>query len=365
MADQERTATHALRLERELEAAPYRFGFFEALRRLECVHADKPRIGTAKRPADEPLRLGQEPSLAFAPSTIAGFRGSRDGKPAHMAVSFFGLFGPHGPLPLHLTEYARDRLRDHGDHAFRVFADIFHHRLLSKFYRAWADAQPTVNYDRPDDDRFALYVGAMFGMALPSLLNQDAVSDLAKLHHAGNFSGQTKHAEGLRGILQDFFDVPLRIEEFAGCWLELPHDSHLLLGKTPETGTLGRTTLIGSRVWDCQQKFTIVIGPLGYEDYERLTPTHDSVGRLAALVRNYVGDSLDWEVRLILEKAEVPPLMLGGTERLGWTSWLINRKPPNDAHDLLLSSFTCSRQLADDALAPQELVGDDKEFVDV
>ena len=97
--------------------------------------------------------------MAFAPRTVSSLVPGGDGVPPRMEVFFFGLFGPHGPLPLHLTEYARNRLRQAGDPTFARFADIFHHRLLSLFYRAWANAQPTVNLDRPESDRFADYVG--------------------------------------------------------------------------------------------------------------------------------------------------------------------------------------------------------------
>ena len=62
----------------------------------------------------------------------------------------FGLLGPNGPLPLHLTEYARERLRHAGDPTLSRFLDIFHHRFLALFYRAWAQAQPHVNRDRPE-----------------------------------------------------------------------------------------------------------------------------------------------------------------------------------------------------------------------
>ena len=45
---------------RQIEAEPYRFDYFQAMRRIECLHADLPRLGASQRPAAEPLRLGQE-----------------------------------------------------------------------------------------------------------------------------------------------------------------------------------------------------------------------------------------------------------------------------------------------------------------
>ncbi|HSH70677.1 MAG TPA: type VI secretion system baseplate subunit TssG, partial [Deferrisomatales bacterium] len=308
-------------LDRQLQEKPYAFGFFSALRRLECAHPEGPRVGHAVRAAREPVRLGQEPSLAFAPSTLASYQPGTGPRPPRLAVFFLGLFGPNGPLPLHLTEYARDRVRNQDDPTFARFADLFHHRILSLFYRVWAAAQPTVEFDRPDSSRFNLYLGALCGMGQPALRNRDRLPDLARFHYAGLLGAQTRNAAGLEALLRGFFGMPVRLRQFVGQWIELPDSSCCRLGASPETGTLGQTAIAGSRVWDCQQKFRIVFGPLDLEDYRRLLPGSDSLQRLVSLVRNYVGDELDWDVNVILKKEAVPPLRLGHSAQLGLTSW--------------------------------------------
>ena len=185
MADQTRTATGALDLLRELEANPYHFGFFQAMRRLEATFRGHARLGESSRVAEDPIRLCQKPTMAFASSTLASFRRGSEELAGWLEVYFFGLFGPNGPLPHHLTEYAYDRLRNAKDPTFSRFADIFHHRMLSLFYRAWANAQPTASYDRPETDRFGNYVGALFGLGMPSLLDRGQVADEIRLHFAG------------------------------------------------------------------------------------------------------------------------------------------------------------------------------------
>jgi type VI secretion system protein ImpH len=336
MASEDRTGSYLIALSQALKAEPYRFDFFQALRRLECLNRHKPRIGQSQRPQEDPIRLSQEPSLIFAPSTLASFEPAQDGKPSRLAVHFLGLLGPNGPLPIHLTEYARDRWRNHNDPTFARFLDIFHHRLLSLFYRAWAAAQPTVNFDRPGSDRFATYVGSLFGIGMPLLHDRDTVPDLAKLHYAGHLVCQSRHAEGLRAILSDFFKLPVAIKEYMGHWLLLPEEGRCQLGTSPETGTLGMTVVIGARVWDGQHKFRIVIGPVGFADYLRLLPGGESLKRLVAWVRNYVGDALIWDVNLILKREEVPRFELGKLGQLGWTTWLTSRPLEEDADDLLL-----------------------------
>ena len=202
MADKDRTAEGNLDLLVELQDRPFHFDFLQALRRLECLYRDKPRIGTSARPAEDAVRLTQEPSLAFAPATLASFEPGTAGRPWRLASRFFGMFGPNGPLPLHLTEYARDRLRNHDDPTIVRFLDMFHHRMLTLFYRAWADAEPTTHLDRPESDRFATFVGSLLGIGLPTLRHRDAMPDMAKLFFAGRFACQARNKEGLEEALQ-------------------------------------------------------------------------------------------------------------------------------------------------------------------
>ena len=340
MASPDRTSAYAVALVEALRREPHAFHFFQALRRLECLYRESPRLGKALRVSDDPVRLAQEPSLAFAPATLAAFAPGGDDRLPRLSVYFLGLFGPQGPLPIHLTEYARDRSRNHADATFGRFADVFHHRILGLFYRAWADAEPTVSFDRPETDRFNVYVGAQFGLAMPSLWRRDAVPDLAKYHYAGRLASQTRNTEGLEAILGDFFKLPVAVETFVGHWLPLDEVSRCRLGETAATGLLGLTAVIGERVWDCQHKFRIVMGPMSLREFQRFLPGGASLRRLVAWVRNYVGDELLWDVNLVLKKDEVPPLVLGQQSQLGWTTWLTSQPPPRDADDLNLDAVT-------------------------
>ena len=317
-------------------AAP-QFDFFQALRRLEALHrdsVDRPRFGEALRPADEPLRLGQEPSLSFSASALSRLQSSTDGAPPRLLVNFFGLLGPNGPLPLHLTEYARDRQRNSDDPTMARFLDLFHHRMLLFFYRAWAAGQPTASRDLPATDRFELYVGALVGLGLTSLRHRDAFPDLAKLHYAGRLAPQQRNAEGLSAMVGDFFGVPAFVESFVGEWIDLPPDRRWRLGADNGPGRLGISTMLGARTWTRQQKFRLVLGPLGRAKFQSLLPGGTALPKLAALVRTYAGDELHWDLRLILEEKVEQPFRLGQA-RLSWTAWLGRAAGPR-REDLVL-----------------------------
>ncbi len=336
MADQDRTATELVALLEQIESAPDRFDFFQALRLLECAAADRPRLGESARAKDDPVRLGQEPSLAFAPRTLSSLVRDQGGAAPRLEVLFFGLFGPNGPLPLHLTEYARDRLRHDDDPTFARFADVFHHRLLSLFYRCWADSQPTVNLDRPEGDRFATYVGSLIGLATPAMRRRDTLPDHAKLYFSGHLSSAARHPEGLKAMLEDFFGLPIAIEEFVGRWTEIPSGCRCVLQEHAKSAVLGVASTIGTHVWDCQQTFRIVVGPVSLEDYRRLLPGGRSLPKLIDLVRNYLGEQLMWELRLILRKEQAPAVGLGESGHLGLTSWIEPEYLPHDADDFYL-----------------------------
>ena len=322
----------ALTLFAALSESPHSYDFYQTLRRLECLFETKPRWGHARRPSDEAVRFGQEPELSFAPAPLASFRAGRDGHPPQLHVRLFGLLGPNGPLPLHITEYARERLRNAGDPTLSRFLDVFHHRLITFFYRAWAQAQPHVNRDRPEEDRFAAYLGSFVGMAPAAFRKRDVLPDHAKFFHVGALIRHTRNAEGLRAILQHFCRVPVQIEEFVGHWMILDGRERTFLGR--DSATLGLSAVAGGRVWDRQYKFRLRIGALTLQQYEAFLPGGTLIQKLVDWVRLYLTFELEWDVRLILRKDQVPPLTLGRSGRLGWTTWLGERRAGTHADDL-------------------------------
>ena len=326
-----------LTLFQALEAAPYRWDFFQALRRVECQYPGLPRIGQALRPADEPLRLAQEPALTFAPATLSSFGIPPGATVPRLRVRFFGLLGPNGPLPLHLTELARERVHHADDATLASFLDIFHHRFLSLFYRAWAQAQPTVSLDRPREDRFATYTGALCGIGDATLRERDAVPDFARLYYSGLLARHVRNADGLVALLGGYFRIGVTLEPYLGHWMTLPRGERTRLGGRAARGHgVGTGAVLGGCVWDRQHKFRLALGPLDLVQYESFLPGGAAQPTLLAWVRHYLGDELAWDARLVLRREQVPPTRPGRCGRLGWTTWLGTQPHRADAGDLLL-----------------------------
>lgn len=323
-------------LTQTLQQRPYELDFFQAVRRLECARSELPRVGHAQRPQRDVVRFSQNVSMGFSASAVHAFYEATSEHPWRMVVNFLGLHGPNGPMPLCITEYVHDRLHNCRDETLASFLDIFNHRMICLFYRAWACTQQTASYDRQAQDRFASYVGSLFGIGVDSFRNRDAIADGAKLHYSGQLVCQNRNAEGLRKILQSYFELTVEIEEFVGQWIELPEEYRCRLGRSVQSSKLGSTLVVGKRFWECQQKFRIKFGPMGFKDYQRLLPGGDSVRRIAAWVRNYVGDEFGWELQLILRREEVPEIRLGETGQLGWSTWLGSKRFEEDVGSLLL-----------------------------
>jgi type VI secretion system protein ImpH len=320
-----------------LAAAPHAFDFFHAARVLQACFPDKPRIGESVSVAQDALRFSQPAEVAFASSTL--HRLTRDpgtGVP-RLHVNFFGLLGPNGPLPLHITEYIRDRERNSEDPTPGAFVNVFNHRLISFFFRAWAESRKTVDLDRPGDPDFPVFIGSLIGIGLEGLRDRDAVPDWSKLYFSGRLSCQTRNAEGLESILASFFAIKTEIQTFAGRWMDLPPDSICQLGMTEETGCLGQTAILGSKVWDCQLGFRVRLGPMSLSDYQRMLPGAPSFERLRSWIRNYCDEHYSWDVQYVLVQDQVPETILGRQGRLGWTTWVKTGPMTKDPDDLVIT----------------------------
>lgn len=329
-----------------VEEAPRAHDFFALLRRVEGLRPEMPRWGCAARPAQEPLRLGQEPELDFAVAALESFTPRLQGPP-RLGVRFFGLLGPQGPMPLHITEYARERLRLRSDPTLARFLDVFHHRLLALFYRAWAQAQPAVQHDRPAEDRYAAWLGASIGLG-SELPGQSRLSAPARLSQAGLLGSRSRHAEGLAKMLAGYFRVPVRIVQHVPQWLALDEADRSRLGYATNraerlratSAQLGVSAAAGNKVRDRQYRFRIVLGPLTLSQHEAFLPGGTAWRELSDWVLQYCGPGLCWDVQLTLAAAEVPEPRLGRRVRLGVTAWIGRTPTPRDRSDLRLRPHT-------------------------
>lgn len=326
--------------------APWRYDLFQLLRRLDAQGGERYPLGRAPQPRHEPLRIGQEPSLAFAPATLTK-ASERENSALHdISIASFGLFGPNGPLPTHLTEYARERITHHQDRSLSAFADLFHHRLTLLFYRAWADAQPTVSLDRTDNQQFERYLASLIGMGQPGQLAKGSLSDHSRFAVAGHLTRHGRDAEGLQKILSHYFNVPVTLVENVPHWLPIEARDRARLGAGRRMPKLGESMFLGVAVRDVQHKIRIELGPLTLANYNRFLPRAPWAVQLRDWVRQYLGIEYVWDVRLILAAEEVKGVTLGGQARLGQSCWLGKAAIPQPRGEMVFSPEETTKTVA-------------------
>jgi type VI secretion system protein ImpH len=301
-------------LDLRLRAEATQFEAFQLLRLIECAHPNQARLGTATRPSQEPVRIGQDPDLRFSSAQVRSYEPGEATKAPRLALDF-GLLGPEGPMPLHLTERVRGRSRHRGDRALERFLDLFHHRMASLRYRAWAASQPVIGADRRGEDRFATYVASLCG------IGGSAARGDGKLGAAALIGDRRRPATGLAALLSSAFGVAVAVESFAGQWLVAPHDALVRLGACNRS-SLGGGYVLGRRVWDRQSKFVVVLGPLDAAQRDGLLPGAPAFSRLDAWISGYVSATLDFDIALRLRYDAAPAMRLGQASRLARSTWL-------------------------------------------
>jgi type VI secretion system protein ImpH len=308
-----------------LREAPWEFNFHQALRLLERTQPDKAPVGSFARPQDEIARLGMDPSFAFPASDLLALDWTTPDAQPRLTVNFLGLVGSAGVLPHPYTRLVRERLRDR-DPVLRDFLDLFQHRLLSLFHRAWEKYRVAATYEAPGRDRVTLYLRDLLGLGTESLADRLApdLPDAALLNYVGLLAMEPRSARALEQVLEDYFGVTARIEQFVGGWCALPVELQCCLNGAESTARqLGMGAVAGDAVWEHQLRARVKLGPLDFARYQEFLPGGAGCAGIQAFTRFYANGQTAFDLQLILQREEVPALELGREDLpLGLATWL-------------------------------------------
>lgn len=325
-----------------LNAEPFRFDFFRTMRELERADPAKPRIGDNTVLDEQVVSLGQDPFADFPASNITAVDKTLRGTPK-LLTRFLGFFGPQGALPLATTIEAYNWVNaTRPDVSFPRFVDIFTNRYLQLFFRAWADARPIAHHDRPDDDRFAQYLGSFAGIGTEATAQRDDVPDIAKLPYAGLVSPRVKSARRLAQLIRGVFKLDAAVIERIGSWLLFEPEDRMALGA--RGSALGVDTFVGSRAYSINDKFRVTIKTTSLEQYTGLLPNAQMADNLADLVFFHVGYRFEYDVELSLPARLAPPAQLGVSGQLGWTSWVAPRTDAGEDEYLTDARFNLAER---------------------
>lgn len=303
---------------------------FEAL--LRYLDANSPmheRIGYSISLKQDAFRLGQAPQLHFHASAFSEVVKQPVSGQYKLKNVFWGLFGINGALPHHLTEYAIERQYRHRDNTLSEFCDIFHHRFLSLYYRAWADAQPTVSQDHAQTgesgqgakcdafgQRVAVFAGSQGQTSGHSQISSG--DQQFEQYLAGLLSSKNRGAGVLQQALSSLLKKPVEIREFEGCWFDLPKCEYSHLGGA--NARLGQDAVIGKSSFQRSFNFSIVIGPLSYHDYISMVGDKQQFRLVRQVTSKIVGSEFSYSIQLKLKAQQKTSARLGHSA-LGINSW--------------------------------------------
>ncbi len=306
---------------------------------MRCIQIEQgSQIGMEREIGKQPVRLVADLDANFPANELASWTDSEP-RPK-LAVSFFGLFGPSGSLPHHYTQTILERVRQK-DETLREFLDMFNHRLLSLFYRAWEKHSFPVAFETANacqtEDTLKRAMWALVGNRLNASRARLSFDDDVLLYYGGQFASRRPTAESLRACVQDFTGINARVESLVGQWLTLELSEQTQVASASMgallSNALGVDSIVGERVWDAENRFRVVIGPVDWEEFNEYLPPNKPLRLLTDFVRRYVGPQFDFDVQVILSRDSVQGVVLDAdsTSFLGWNTWLGEWQSPLDA----------------------------------
>jgi type VI secretion system protein ImpH len=335
----------------ELAQNTVRFGFFQSVRllALDASHYGVKRSG--QLPAR--LRFRTVTSLAFPASEVHRYQPidtdmpEAERKQTHdeMTVAFMGLTGPSGVLPHPYTELLNERRQLHRDTGLHAFLDLFSHRCIALFYGAWRKYRYWLAVEDREPDGFTRNLLDFTGMGLGDLRARIGIGETAGIgerlfaFYSGLLSQKPLSAQAMVTVIEGFFGVPAKLDQFVGQWNEVPLNEQSVLGGN--SCELGLSAFAGDRMWDRQTKIHLRMGPMRRGKFDQLLPGNAGAQTLRSLVHFMVGHGLACDVTLVLDRRDVPaprldddaPLLLDGNI---WLNAGMPGSDPDDMHYRLL-----------------------------
>jgi type VI secretion system protein ImpH len=323
MASESRRHTASLR--EELFERASAFEFFQAVRLLHKLRPDREGVGRDADPEREAVRFRSDTSFVFPVGDIREIVAGELGQPDEMVVKLIGIASPgsFGSLPTPYVEEVRRQERALKNPAMREFFDLFNHRLVALFYRAWERSRLPVLHDLGADNAFESALFAAIGLLGPALDARMPLDQTSLLSRAGLLAMAPAPASAIESIVTSLFGVPARVEQFLPSWYAIDASDRSRLGTA--NARLGVDLHLGEQVLLVQSRFRVALGPVNRERFLSLLPDGEGFAALSSVVRLAAGVEFDFDVQILLAASEVPETRLSsgaGASQLGWTTWL-------------------------------------------
>jgi type VI secretion system protein ImpH len=332
--------TVRFRLDAALQFAAGDVRFLPLVALLERLTSSAVRVGGDGPPAEEAIRFKHDPSLVFSAGDVSQVRlvprvsewGDTQGGPKHIfevVTTFLGLTGTSSPLPGYMVEEIAQEDPDRP--VRRQFLDLFHHRLLSLLYRALSRYMPEGEATRAGDDVWSRRVLALAGLDTYERGPAVGLSVAQLLRLAPLLATRARTARtlelGLADVLRnDLGEARITVRQFAGSWVDVETEQRMKLGKL--NSHLGRSSMLGGKLFDRAGKFVIGIAPLDGATYHRLLPEGDLSQLVREVVSLVVRDPLECDLELGVSEDVLGAfqLKMKAPARLGRNTYLGGRR---------------------------------------
>ncbi len=326
VAGSRRERTNSLR--DQLFEEVYTFDFHQVVRLIESFTPGCVSLGEGSDPSKEALRICSRISFSFATADLHSFLPANrtvpmEGKP-QLSINFLGLAGISKPLP---TPYAYRFYQQNRweDTATKDFLDIFNHRFSSLLYRIHKKFRVELASTNLENTMFGKVLSSISGIYqdISSFKNRLDVSDRALLGYSSYFWTSAHSAYGLKKILSMYFKIPIVVEQFCGEWVQAQDSEWSRLSSTKNIfNTLGKTVVLGTKVWDQNAGMNIHLGAVDYKTFLTFLPSGGRYNSFCDLIYMYIGDLCNIRVKFIINKKTVPKVKLGSKFCLGYTTWM-------------------------------------------
>ena len=299
-----------------LLAQATQMNFFRFCELLELAAPHLPALGSTDSLGRDPVRFRSRQGLGFPNREIDTVEHDDDDPTAPPAVrtTFFGLYGVDARMPSYfIDEIAQNQ---EGAEPLAAFLDLFHHRIITQFYRVWRKYRYPAGFRSNGQDEISRYLLSFAGLGIAAATPVQQQVGTRKLLSMLGLAGQkTRTAEGLAGVLQHVVpDTQIAVQEFYPVWIALTDFERM---------PLGQNCVLGRGFYDRTNAILLVLRPQSRESLLGLMPGQAQHKEVMALLQFYLGYAA--QVRLHMEAWPewMPEPILNSTAvRLGYSSRL-------------------------------------------
>jgi type VI secretion system protein ImpH len=302
--------------------------FFDFVRGLDGKRPGSVLLGTAGTVKEEAIRFHCSTSMGHPNREVERVwweQDSRGRERCHMRIPFFGLNGITSPLPgSYLREMSDDEDEGHRP-TVSDFLDIFNHRLISLYYRAWLKYRGHMCLDG-DANRgivpLILALGGMDGELRGK--GPDHANPQALLTAIAPLMRRVKSPSSSESSLRELLGVAVQVVPYDLRQVPVPEDQLLQLGVSSCRLDGEDPPVLGEFVPDYMGRCEVRIGPVPMKLLTRLQPEGDLSIAAHRMLSKSLPSTMEYRLTLLLEEDATPGWALGEDESslLGFNLWL-------------------------------------------